>query len=135
MENLEISASIRQNLLSAMKWLKFLAVCGTVCMAIVFVAGVVFLFLPDYNGVPGVAVGLVYIVMAFVYIYPLKKTFEIVREVRSALNGNSQTSLEFAALATRSVLKFMGVLTIVALSVYAVVIILAGVVGGILALM
>ena len=134
MENLEISASIRQNLLSAMKWLKFLAVCGTVFMAIVFVAGVVFLFLPDYSGVP-VVVGLVYIVMAFVYIYPLKKTFEIVREVRSALNGNSQTSLEFAALATRSVLKFMGVLTIVALSVYAVVIILAGVVGGIVALM
>ena len=135
MENLEISASIRQNLLSAMKWLKFLAVCGTVFMAIVFVAGVVFLFLPVYNGAPGVAVGLVYIVMAFVYIYPLKKTFEIVREVRSALNGNSQTSLEFAGLATRSVLKFMGVLTIVALSVYAVAIILAGVVGGILALM
>ena len=135
MENLEISASIRQNLLSAMKWLKFLAVCGTVCMAIVFVAGVVFLFLPVYNGAPGVAVGLVYIVMAFVYIYPLKKTFEIVREVRSALNGNSRTSLECAALATRSVLKFMGVLTIVALSVYAVAIILAGVVGGILALM
>lgn len=134
MENLEISASIRQNLLSAMKWLKFLAVCGTVCMAIVFVAGVAFLFLPDYSGAP-VVVGLVYIVMAFVYIYPLKKTFEIVREVRSALNGNSQTSLEFAALATRSVLKFMGVLTIVALSVYAVAIILAGVVGGIAALM
>ena len=59
MENLRITEYIQQNLLSATKWLKFMTILGIIGVALVFIAGIVMLFIPTYDGVPGAIVGVI----------------------------------------------------------------------------
>lgn len=53
MENLRITENIQNNLLTATKWLKFMTILGTVGVALFFIIGIVLLFIPTYDGVPG----------------------------------------------------------------------------------
>ena len=117
MENLKITESIQQNLLSAVKWLKFLTILGTIGMVLIALCGVVSLFLPSYTG--GTVMALMYFVICGLYYYPIKKGYDIVSSTRDAMNNASQDSLELCADNVKSVLKYLGILNIVLLSLYA----------------
>ena len=123
MENLKITESIQQNLLSAVKWLKFLTILGTIGMVLIALCGVVSLFLPSYIG--GTVMALMYFVICGLYYYPIKKGYDIVRSTRDAMNNASQDSLELCADNVKSVLKYFGILNIVLLSLYALFVISA----------
>lgn len=116
MENLRITESIKANLLTAMKWMKFLTVVSIIGLALVALAAVV---LP-MSGIPQAwLMSLIYIVAIAIYVYPIKKCLNIISSTRKAMNEASQAELEDAADSFRSVLKYMGILCIIVLSIYA----------------
>ena len=117
MENLKITESIQQNLLSAVKWLKFLTILGTIGMVLIALCGVISLFLPSYTG--GTAMALKFFVIPGLYYYPIKKGYDIVSSTRDAMNNASQDSLELCVDNLKSVLKYFGILNFVVLSLYA----------------
>lgn len=123
MENLVVNEPIKQNLLSAMKWLNFLTIFLTVMVALIGLAGIAFLFMPANDKFPGFIVGIVYIVMALVYVYPINKCFEIIRNVRNAINASLQSSLEDATADFYAVMKYYGIMAIVAVAFYVLLII------------
>lgn len=125
MENLRITESIQQNLLSAAKWLKFLTVLGTIGMVLIALIGVVCLFIPSYEGVNGPVIAVIYFVMCALYYYPIKKCYNIVSSTREAMNNDSLDSLELCADNLRSVLKYFGILSIVVMVLYALIIVFA----------
>ena len=117
MENLKITESIQQNLLSAVKWLKFLTILGTIGMVLIALCGVISLFLPSYTG--GTAMALKSFVICGLYYYPIKKGYDIVSSTRDAMNNASQDSLELCVDNLKSVLKYFGILKFVVLSLFA----------------
>ena len=134
MENLRITEYIQQNLLSATKWLKFMTILGIIGVALVFIAGIVMLFIPTYDGVPGAIVGVIYMLLTLLYIYPIKKSFDLIKNTREAMNNASQTSLEDASANFKSILKYFGILAIVCMAIYAMIFAVAFVVGFVSAL-
>ncbi|MBR6190916.1 MAG: hypothetical protein IKQ68_01970, partial [Prevotella sp.] len=74
MENLRITENIQNNLLTATKWLKLMTILGTVGVALLFIIGIVLLFIPTYDGVPGAVYGAIYILLTLLYFYPIKKS-------------------------------------------------------------
>lgn len=124
MENLRITENIQKNLLSATKWLKFMTILGTVGVALFFIIGIVLLFIPTYDGVPGALYGVIYMLLTLLYFYPIKKSFDLIKNTRDAMGNASQMGLEQAAANVKSILKYFGILSIVCLSIYALIFII-----------
>lgn len=122
MENLRITESIQQNLLSAAKWLKFLTVLGTIGMVFIALPGVLF---PFYTGIYGQVIAIIYFAMCALCYYPIKKCYDIVSSTRKAMNNASQDSLELCADNLRSLLKYFGILSIIVIVPYALSILYA----------
>ena len=124
MENLRITENIQNNLLSATKWLKFMTILSTVGVALFFIIGIVLLFIPTYDGVPGALYGVIYMLLTLLYFYPIKKSFDLIKNTREAMGNASQMGLEQAAANVKSILKYFGILSIVCLSIYALILII-----------
>ena len=124
MENLRITENIQNNLLTATKWLKFMTILGTVGVALFFIIGIVLLFIPTYDGVPGALYGVIYMLLTLLYFYPIKKSFDLIKNTREAMGNASQMGLEQAAANVTSILKYFGILSIVCLSIYALILII-----------
>ena len=124
MENLRITENIQNKLLTATKWLKFMTILGTVGVALFFIIGIVLLFIPTYDGVPGALYGVIYMLLTLLYFYPIKKSFDLIKNTREAMGNASQMGLEQAAANVKSILKYFGILSIVCLSIYALILII-----------
>ena len=113
MENLRINETIKQNLLTGAKWLKFIIVFSCVMMAMYLVGAIFSCFMPNNGtGVSGIALAFIYLLIITLYIYPLKKSFDLVRNIRSSMNDGDQESLDQAAENFCSILKYCGILTV-----------------------
>lgn len=124
MENLRITENIQNNLLTATKWLKFMTILSTVGVALFFIIGIVLLFIPTYDGAPGALYGVIYMLLTLLYFYPIKKSFDLIKNTREAMGNASQMGLEQAAANVKSILKYFGILSIVCLSIYALIFII-----------
>ena len=124
MENLRITENIQNNLLTATKWLKFMTILITVGVALFFIIVIVLLFIPTYDGVPGALYGVIYMLLTLLYFYPIKKSFDLIKNTREAMGNASQMGLEQAAANVKSILKYFGILSIVCLSIYALIFII-----------
>ena len=126
-EELKLTGLTKMSLLKAMKWLKFFAVLGVIGVIILVAFAVIFLIIPGFAkeelGGYSWILSILYLIIALVYIYPVRKAFAIVSNTRKAINMNDQMSLELAAMDFHAVLKFCGVLTIIILVIYALILI------------
>ena len=129
MENLRITENIQKNLLSATKWLKFMTILGTVGVALFFIIGIVLLFIPTNGRDPGALFGVIYMLLTLLYFYPIKKSFDLIKNTRDAMGNASQMGLEQAAANVKSILKYFGILSIVCLSIYALLFVIGFIVG------
>ena len=129
MENLRITENIQNNLLTATKWLKFMTILSTVGVALFFIIGIVLLFIPTNGRDPGALFGVIYMLLTLLYFYPIKKSFDLIKNTRDAMGNASQMGLEQAAANVKSILKYFGILSIVCLSIYALLFVIGFIVG------
>lgn len=132
MDNLTITESVKRNLLSAVKWLKFLTILATIGMVFMIIAGIALMFLPASSGMPGYVASIIYFIAFGLYIYPVKKCYDIIGSARDAMLYDAQDSLEAFAESTKDVMKYCGIIAIVCLCLYAMIFVVA-LVGGIAA--
>ncbi len=124
MENLRVSERMQRNLLKSMKWLKFLTVVGTVAMILMAIMGVAVMAVdvPGMQGM-GVMAGIIYLGIAAIYIFPLKRCYGIVNNIRQAFAQDDQQALEMGFEHTLSVLHFFSILAITVLAFYGIIIV------------
>ncbi len=118
------------------KWAKFLSILGFIGIAFMIVAsffiGAAMSTMPNLD-LPTTATSLkwllpiVYIVMAVIYAFPVYYLYKFAVSTRSALDSGSSDTLSEAFRFLRSHYKFIGVLAIVMICIYAIAI-----VGGII---
>jgi len=133
-EELKLTELTKTSLLKAMKWLKFFAVLGVIGIIIILAFAVFFLVTPAAFQTAELAsaswiVAALYVVIALIYIYPVKKAFSIVSNTRKAIETNDQMILEKTAADFHALLKFCGIITIIVLVLYVLIIIGAATVG------
>ena len=121
------------------KWAKFLSIVGFVfCGVLVLIgifAGRIFSNMgQQYTTTPSpvpaelmtVIMTIIYIVIAIIYFFPCMSLFRFGTRMQVALRSNDQNQLSASLASLKSYFKFIGILTIIALSFWILAIVLGG---------
>lgn len=129
---LKINDHIRNYLFETTKWAKFLAIVGyiglglIVLIAIFIMAG--FSQLNEFTG--GIYpmnfgfIGVIYIIMAVIYYFPITYLFKFSSNIKKALESDDEQLLTTGFENLKSLNKFLGILTIIVLSLYAMILLI-----------
>lgn len=125
-----ITDEVKGYLLVAAKWCKFIAIVGFVGLGILALFGFFAMLgvpLMQRNNVYAASVlfGLVYIIFAIVYIFPLLYLYRFSVEMKLGVLNNDEGEMTSGFLNLKKLAKFTGILTIVVLGLYALMFIIA----------
>lgn len=132
-KSIEIGQESLNHLNTTRKWAMFLAIMGFIFLGIMLLFGIIAgVFLSAFSdsvnsgGLTGVMMGLFIIVMSAVYFFPILYLFRFSKHIANAVQTLSKDELYKAFKNLKSYFVYIGVLIIVVLSVYVVVLIVAG---------
>ena len=129
---LRVKESTKADLLTAAKWTKFLCIVG--CIGLVFVVifaifllGAGTLASSMFSDVPygAVGMGVLYLIIAALYIYPLMKGFQFASGAKAACLSDNENELARGIKGLSSLTQFMGIITIIILVIYALILLFA----------
>ncbi|MDR3145369.1 MAG: hypothetical protein LBU21_03750 [Treponema sp.] len=126
-----LTDSMIRSLKGAAPWLRFLGIltfisCGVLGLSGLILTLVSFItedFLEELGGFGGVLIGLLYIALGVLFIFPGRFTYNFGARIRNFLLGNSGEELELALKNNKSLWKFYGILSIVYLAMIPVAIV------------
>lgn len=128
---LTINNEINAYLLETAKWGKFLAIIGYIGMAFMVLAGLFFMVgfsaLSEFTKMPFPigSFGLIYILIAVIYYFPVSFLHKFSDQAKQAVIMNDQGLLNSGFGNLKSLFKFMGIFTIVVISLYALILVIA----------
>ena len=117
---MRVNESMKANLLSAAKWAKFICIVGCIGVGFAVVFGIAMLALGSiaskmYTDKP---LGVIYLLVAAIYIYPLIKGFQFANATKAACLSDDENELARGISGLNDLLKFTGYLTIICLILY-----------------
>lgn len=114
---LVISDEMKSDLLSIARWVNFMNIVGIIGLVILVLAGIVSLAFSYF-------VGVIYILLAGIFCFPLYRSFQFVRQAREAVEFDDNDSLGYMFGSMRYIVRFYGIYSIVVLGTYAVILFL-----------
>ena len=139
LEQLTLNNASRSFLKETAKWTYFLSIVGFVFVGLMvlvsFFAGALFSNLPNSEAMPfnfGPFMTIIYLVMALVYFFPILYLFKFSTKMKIALQSKIDEDLAVALENLKSHYKFVGVFTIIIISIYVLFFLLA-IIGGMFA--
>lgn len=126
---LKITEEMKENLLKATKWIKFINIVGCISMGFLAIVGFIAIFWGFMDGYRGtgscIPMGIIYIILAAIYYPVLKRFFSFINQARSACRYDDNKELNDMFDSLRYVLKYFGIICLVFLGIYAFAIIVA----------
>ncbi len=147
--SLTIDPLTKAHLTETAKWARFLAIVGMVALVLMILFGIFFSSMMATSTNPfeepteagrglmsgvGVAMALLYIVMAIIWFFPLLYLLRFANSMKSALHGNDQNALNVSFQNLKSCFRYVGIFTIISLLIYALIFVFA-LLGGAASLM
>ena len=129
-DKLRINNSIKENLLIAAKWARFLAIIGFIFTGFLGIASLFMLVTSLASGfAPLMLVAVVYIGMTVLMIFPALYLIRFAGSTEKGLNSNKQGEFDYGIQNLKSLFKFSGIYTIVLIAIYIVYIFVLAQVG------
>jgi hypothetical protein len=134
--DLQMSAPAQNFLSECAKWGKFLAIigfilCGIMAVLAFFIPAFI-MNIPPYNTMAsslssGLAAGMtiMYILFALLFFFPCLYLYKFSIKMKSSLAETSQENFDDSLQNLKSMFKFYGIVTIVTLSIYALIFLVA----------
>jgi len=133
---LKVNEISKTYLLETAKWAKFIAIVGFIGVGFLVLAAIIFGAVSslDFSSIPGMEafgmlggtfVAIIYLVMALVYYFPVKYLYDFATKVKVALEILDPVKLEEALEKLKSHYKYIGILIIVVLALYALIFVVA----------
>lgn len=129
--NLRVTAKMKESLLSSMNWLKIITIITCANIGILTLAIIVLIIWMAINPTSfsdAIKMQLVslcntYLVVGCIYVYPIIKSFHLISHTRQALKQGIIKDFELATKDWHSLMKYMGILTIVIISLFVLLIV------------
>lgn len=141
-ENLVIDWRSKEFLKETAKWTKFLAILGFVGIGFMVLGSLVMLFAPsslmsngDFPFGGKIFMMLLYLAFAVLYYFPISYLYQFSENTKKAIENNDNNAIRDAFEFLKSHYKFMGILTIILLSFYAIMIFIGLIGAGAAAMM
>lgn len=134
---LDVNEDIKGFLKEISKWANFLSIIGFIGLGLMVVGGMFMSFFSGLNDFSGnttyglgysMGVGLVYMVLALIYFFPILYLFKFSKKMKNALVLNNNEDFKMAFLNLKSHYKFMGIFAIVIITLY--ILIFIGAIAG-----
>ena len=135
--SLSVDQVTKAHLTEAAKWARFLAIVGFVFLGLIIAAGI-FLSISlatsmsgidatetGFGAAYGIGMAAVYLVLVLIWFFPLLFLLRFSNGAKRALAGNDQTALNSAFQNLKICFRYVGIITIIILAVYALVIVFA----------
>ena len=119
---LEITNEMKENLMIATKWIKFMNTVGCIFLGALALFGIIGFFYGIIDG-RNASLGIIYFVLAAIYYPVLKRVFSFVSQARCACKYDSCEDLDRMFDSLRFVSKYFGIICIVVLGIYALALI------------
>ena len=125
------STEITNYLMETAKWGKFLAIVGYVSIGILILIAIFMMIgmstISEFSGAdfPMGAVGFFYIVIGAMYYFPITYLYKYAVHMKKGLHSNDITTITSGFQNLKSLFKFMAIVTIVILSIYGLMLIVA----------
>lgn len=141
--DLNLGLDSRSHLTETAKWAKFLAICGMIFIVLMVILGFYMSFVVtkefgSYEGYYrrsgagysaeglGATMMIVYILFGLLYFFPCLFTLQFANKMKTALATNDSIALAESFRSLKKTFRYMGVLTIIALSFMALGLITGG---------
>ena len=131
LEQLTLTSAAKGFLKETVKWCKFLSILGFIGLGLLllssFFISTIYANMPQAASMPfnlGTAMTIFYILMIAIYIFPIYYLYQFSVKLKKALTSKDDEVLAIAFGMLKSHYKFVGVFTVIMLSIY----ILAGIV-------
>ena len=141
-ENLVIDWRSKEFLKETAKWTKFLAILGFVGIGLMVLGSLVMLFAPsslmsngDFPFGGKIFMMLLYLAFAVLYYFPISYLYQFSENTKKAIENNDNNAIRDAFEFLKSHYKFMGTLTIILLSFYAIMLFIGLIGAGTAAMM
>ena len=141
-ENLIIDWRSKEFLKETAKWTKFLAILGFVGIGLMVLGSLVMLFAPsslmsngDFPFGGKIFMMLLYLAFAVLYYFPISYLYQFSENTKKAIENNDNNAIRDAFEFLKSHYKFIGILTIIMLSLYAIIIFIGLIGAGAAAMM
>jgi hypothetical protein len=129
---LKITQQAKSFILETAKWAKFLAIVGFVFIGLMVIGAFFMLIagaaLPGMGGA-GAGVGILYLLMALLYFFPTYYLLIFANKIKVGISQSIQNDVDTGFENLKSMFKFMGILMIVVLGIYALFIVIALIAG------
>lgn len=136
---LAINENNRGELADTARWARFLAIVGFVMCGLIvlvgFFAGSIFSMfanseeLEELGGGMSAAMGagmaFFYVIIAVIYFIPCLFLFRFANKMKLALSSNDQAALNTSFQNLKSMFRFFGIVTIIMISIYAIILLIA----------
>jgi hypothetical protein len=125
------NTEINSYLLETSKWGKFLAIVGFVGMGLIVLLVIFITFGSSEmskiygEGFPMKAVGFFYMLIAGLYFFPINYLYQYSVKIKRGVQSNDSLTITYAFENLKSLFKFMGIFTIVILSMYGLILLIA----------
>ena len=126
-----INEEVRNYLLETSKWGKFMAIVGYVGMgllvllAIVMMVGISAVSALAGTGFPVGIIGFVYIALAVLYYFPVTYLYKFSVQMKQGITSGEELSVVSGFQNLKSLFKFMAIMLIVILSIYALALLIS----------
>ena len=127
---IELNEDSISHLRETAKWANFLAILGIIVLSLMVLGGI-FMTLIATAVLPigGIFMFFIYLVFAAVYAVPIYYLYKFAQTTKYALNSLNSFQLAEALGYLKSTFKFMGILAIAMLCLYALIFMFGGVLG------
>ena len=123
---LRVSPKMKESLLSSMNWIQFFVILCCFAVVILTIIAIVMLAMssffpvenPDMSPLVMLCMGLLYLVVGVVYVYPIVKGFKLIDHTRKALRAGTNSDFEASADDLHSIMKYCGWMTIISFVLY-----------------
>ena len=135
---LAINENNKGDLADTARWARFLSIVGFVMCGLIvlvgFFAGSIFSMfatsdelegLGGMSSAMGPAMAFFYVIIAVIYFIPCLFLFRFANKMKVALSSNDQTALNTSFQNLKSMFRFFGIVTIIMISIYAIILLIA----------
>jgi hypothetical protein len=132
LEQLTLTGASKSFLRETAKWAKFLAIIGFIGVGLMllgsFFVGAIYSNIPQAASLPfdlGIFVTVLYLIIAILYFFPMYYLVQFSNKMKAALLTKNDDTLASAFELLKSHYKFIGVFTIIILSLYVLLIVVS----------
>ena len=138
--SLSIDPLTKSHLNETAKWARFLAIVGMVLLVLMIIFGLFFSTMMATSSNPfeepveggsglmsgfGIGMAIFYIIMAVIWFFPLLFLLRFANTMKASLHSNDQNALNVSFQNLKSCFRYVGIITIIILALYALIFVFA----------